>query len=443
MLEFEVRTETVKSGGGVLTHDMAVLPWGDFMMLQDAAMPRPGKRGNHEVLVKSGSIWVQNLELGERTKRKKGQSEDRQTTHVLYDNLYDRLRGGEHTKRSELAEDQLMGDFIREQRDFSRMLIDMRAFTPEEQAERMAFQRSRIDRLMSVRDERKIEARELMAEASELEDGLHRRNPVGMGFKSGAVIDRLQKRRKDAAAIWSHEVWRTRQVSLFIVYHMDLYGELWDALSMRPAVGEAAGQVRIFGENAYIENDSSSLLAETRGIPGLRAASRRLLEYRDIFASIKARPFCKNAAHVASELEEAAELCTKGDREKLRTVLRKIRRGLRWVFASDSLQMDVILPFSLLLDQLAKSRRRMRDNNGAFIKGPVTIPRSAAPELISHIESTLLDLRTKIRAKCNDDDLATKIKDRVELYVGTAQDYLAADDWRQAKHNLLQAAKYL
>ncbi len=435
MLEFETRTETVKNGGGTLTCDMAVFPWGDLMMLKNAAMPRPGKRGIHEVMIKAGGFWVSNQELRRRSKGK--------ATHAYYDNLYDRLRGGEHTKRTEEKEDRDMGAFIREQRDFSRMLIDMRAFTPDEQAERMEFQRRRIGRLMGVRDERKAEARDLMAEAAELEDANRRRNPLAMGFVSGASIDRLQKRRKDAVGIWSHEVWRTRQASLLIAYHMDLYGELWEALSMRPAVGGAAGQVRIFGDTASIENDSLSLVAETRGVPGLQAASRRLLEYHHVFAAIKARPFRKNAAHVAAELREAASLCVMGDRERLRTLLRKIRRGLRWVFALDSLQMDVVLPLSLLLQQLAKSHKRRRDGNGAFVKGPVRIPRAAAPELFSRIEQSLLDLRTKIRAKCNDDDLATKIKDRVELYLGTAQEYLQADEWLLAKHNLLQAARCL
>jgi len=435
MLEFEVRTETVKNGGGTLTCDMAVFPWGDLMMLKNAAMPRPGKRGIHEVMVKAGGIWVCNWELQKRSKGK--------STHVYYDNLYDRLRAGEHIKRTEQAEERIMCDFIREQRDFSRMLIDMRAFTPEEQAERLRFQRERIERLMAARDDQKVEARKLMAEAAELEDAAGRRNPLAMGFKSGAAIDRCLKRRQNANNIWSHEVWRTRQVSLLIAYHLDLYGELWDALSMRSHVTQGADQVRIFKENAFIENDTSSLLAETRGLPGLQAASRRLLEYRDIFLAIKARPFRKNAAHVAEELKEAAELCSKGDREKLRTLLRKIRRGLRWIFALDSLQMEVILPLSLLLEQLTKSRKRRRDEYGMFSPGRASIPRSAAPELFSKIEQSLLDLRTKIRVKCNDDDLATKVKDRVELYLGTAQDYLTTDEWQLAKYNLLQAARCL
>lgn len=435
MLEFETRTETVKNGGGTLTCDMAVFPWGDLMMLKNAAMPRPGKRGIHEVMVKAGGIWVCNKELQKRSKGK--------TTHAYYDNLYDRLRAGEHAKRTELDDGRLMAEFIREQRDFSRMLIDMRAFLPEEQARRERFQRARIDRLMGVRDEKKTEARELMAEISELEDATGRRNPLAMGFKSGAAIGRCQTRGLATDRIWSYEVWCTRQVSLLIAYHMDLYGELWEALSMRPGVDGAAGQVRIFGDTASIENDSLSLVAETRGVPGLQAAGRRLLEYNHVFAAIKARPFRKNAAHVAAELREAASLCVMGDRERLRTLLRKIRRGLRWVFALDSLQMDVVLPLSLLLQQLAKSHKRRRDGNGAFVKGPVRIPRAAAPELFSRIEQSLLDLRTKIRAKCNDDDLATKIKDRVELYLGTAQEYLQADEWLLAKHNLLQAARCL
>jgi hypothetical protein len=435
MLYFEVRNETVKNGGGSLTCDMAVLPWGDLMMLKNAALPRPGKRGTHESLVKAGSIWVSNQDLRQRTR---GDS-----THALYDNLYDRFRAGEHIQRMEEADARGMQQFIREQRDFSRLLIDMRAFTPEEHAERLAFQEARISRLLLVRDGNKVEARTLMSEALKLQDVTGRRNPLAMGFKSGAAIDRCQKRRQRAVDLWSREVWRTRQVSLLIAYYMDLYGELWDALSMRSRFSESAGQVRIFSENAYIENNDASLLAETRGRDGLMAASRRLLEYHEIFAAIQLRPFRKNAAHVARELKEAALLCQRAERERLRTVLRKLRRGIRWVFALDSLQMDVIRPLSLLLDQLKPARRRERGPDGTFLPGRSKIGRENAPLLFAEVEDKLRDLRSKVRLKCNDDDLETKIKERVEIYLGTAQEYLMTDDWHQAKHNLLQAARCL
>jgi hypothetical protein len=435
MLYFEVRKETVKNGGGTLTCDMGVLPWGDLMMLENAALPRPGKRGNHDALVRAGSIWVSNQELRQRTR---GDS-----THQKYDNLYDRFRAGEHIQRQEMADVRGMEQFIREQRDFSRLLIDMRAFTPEEQAERLAMQQARIERLLLVRDPSKVEARTLMSEAVRLRDATDRRNPLAMGFKSGAAIDRCQKRRQRAIDIWSREVWRTRRVSLLIVYYMDLYGELWDALSMRSKLTESAGQVRIFGENAYIENDNASLLAETRGRDGLEAAARRLLEYGEIFAAIQPRPFRKNAAHVGRELKEAALLCKQAERERLRTVLRKLRRGIRWVFAQDSLQMDVIRPLSLLMDELKPTLRRERGPDGTFLPGRSKIGREAAPYLFAEIEGKLLDLRTKVRLKCNDDDLATRIKERVEIYLGTAQECLANEDWQQAKYNLLQAARCL
>jgi ABC-type lipoprotein release transport system permease subunit len=77
------------------------------------------------------------------------------------------------------------------------------------------------------------------------------------------------------------------------------------------------------------------------------------------------------------------------------------------------------------------------------LPGRSKIGRENAPLLFAEVEDKLRDLRSKVRLKCNDDDLETKIKERVEIYLGTAQEYLMTDDWHQAKHNLLQAARCL
>jgi len=123
-------------------------------------------------------------------------------------------------------------------------------------------------------------------------------------------------------------------------------------------------------------------------------------------------------------------------------LLRKIRRGIRWIFALDALQMQVIRPLSLLLDEIKRlERKRLRNGDGTFTKDKIVIQRSAAPHLIAAIEKSLQEVRTKIHERCRDNDLARPIKKRVELYLEVAQEAMAADDWGLAKTNLQNASR--
>ncbi|MFA5185861.1 MAG: hypothetical protein WC551_05200 [Patescibacteria group bacterium] len=436
MIEFKVQKVTIWNGGGELTCEMGELPWHDFLMLTKQSMVRP-RRKTQDTKIKSGSFWRPNAELKKRTH---GDS-----SHAYYDDAYLLQAAGEHTKITEEVEIAEMPQRIAAATDFSLIMLDYRACTAEELTTAFEIQTANFLSLSKVRNEDKVEAREQIAETLDVVDSLDRINPMAKAMRSGAANARFRRRRQGAMNIRNNEIVRTKCVSDMIKEHLDLYLRLWKALSMHILAPNAPAEPeQVFGQSAGLESDTGSLLSEIRGKAGLQAAERRMQFMRDEFAAVKIRPFCKNAAYVVRGLGEAIKFCQEGDRANLNTRLRKLRRGIRWIFALDELQMKVILPFSILLDKLRRIIKRERSENGTFVKGPIVIPRKAAPDLFKVLESELLLVRTKIRDKCRDGDFQERhIKEDVELYLGTAQDAMAADDWQLAKNCLLRAARCL
>jgi len=403
------------------------------MVLEDGTLKQPPGR-NGEVLVPYGSFWRSNAELRSRTKGK--------STHAHHSDLYELELAGRHTQLFEKIDGKEMLHRMGEQRDFSLFLLNYAATVEDERRERFALHMGLSRTLAMVRDSDKIAARAMMDAAFNLVDATGRLNPVAKAMQSGGAIGRFKTRRERAAAILAYEEWRTQQVIDAIDDHLYLHERLWMALSMAQRPGTTDVAERIFTEDTYLKIGADNWLSDVRGMDGLKAAARVIQSYIDPLSTIQALPFRKNAAHVIKELKRAQDLCEQGNRLELVSLLRKTRRGLRWVFALRALQREVIFRLSLLLDVLKKLRavQVVVDDAG---KRKFVIPRSAAPEHFALIEQALESVRTRVREKCNEQDLDHKIKKRVELYLGTAKEALATDNWRVAQVNLIKAARLM
>ncbi|MBI5654745.1 hypothetical protein HZC53_03790 [Candidatus Uhrbacteria bacterium] len=432
MIDFKVEKRTVNNGGGSLTCDMGVLVWGDLLMLEKQPMLRP-KRKTQDAKIKAGSFWRPNRELEDRT--------DGDATHAHHDDAYLLQAAGEHVILTEEFEVEEMRQRIAEAADFSTIMLDYRAMSIQELTDSLESQAARVESLSAVRDGEKVAAREMMAETLDLTDSTGKINPMAKAMQSGGANGRFRKRLKNAQAIRNREMVRTKQVSDMIVEHLHQYSLLWSMLSMRATPEKPGGPEQVFDTSASLSSGFECLLSETRGNEGLEAAESRLKRFLEVFSSIRIRPFCKNAAHVVRELKSAIRLCREANRAGLMSLLRKLRRGIRWIFALDDLQMKVILPLSILLERLRRLIKRERGKNGTFTKGPIVITRAAAPLLFGKIEDELKLIRQKVREKCRDDELRRSIKEDVEMYLGTAQAALKKDDWQMAKSNLLRAAR--
>lgn len=434
MLCYIPEEATVQNSRGSLTAVLGRLSWGgDHMVLEDGTLKQPRGR-NGEVLVPSGSFWRSNAELRNRTKGK--------STHAHYADLYELELAGRHAQLFEKFDREEMRRLMGEQRDFSLFLLNYAATVEDERRERFALHMGLSRTLAMVRDSDKIAARAMMDAAFNLVDATGRLNPVAKAMQSGGAIGRFKTRRERAAAILAYEEWRTQQVIDAIDDHLYLHERLWMALSMAQRPGTTDVAERIFTEDTYLKIGSDNWLSDVRGKDGLKAAARVIQSYIDPLSTIQALPFRKNAAHVIKELTRAKDLCEQGNRLELVPLLRKTRRGLRWVFALQALQREVIFRLSLLLDALKKLRavQVVVDDAG---KRKFVIPRSAAPEHFALIEQALESVRTRIREKCNEQDLDHRIKKRVELYLGTAKEALATDNWKVAQVNLVKAARLM
>ncbi len=433
MFVYKLLEQTVKNGGGTLACPMGRFAWGDLTMLKSEPMQRP-KRKREDSLIKAGSFWRPN---SLRRQKSHGQS-----THAHYDDAYLLMLSGEHVIRGEGSEILNMRQSILEQQDFSRLLLDLGAFTQAEQIAKFEEQSRRFEELLQVSDEDKIAARKMIAGSMEIKDSLDRNNPASRAMKSGGAVGRFMRRLGSAQDIQDFEEWRTRKVAQLIAEHLELYKSLWAALKMRVGTPALVDVSQIFDQSSGLDNDFECLISESRGPEGLRAAERLLAEFHSSFAAIQIRPFCKNAAHVVRELKLAGEMCQKAERAELKSLLRKIRRGIRWMFALDALQMQVIRPLSLLHEDLYSLCQRERNGDGTYVKGSGLVLRSAAPQLFAKVEEGLEAVREKIRTKCRNKDLDNPIiKERVEGYLGTAQASLARDDWRAALDDMRRAAR--
>ncbi len=425
---------TVRNSKGSLTAVLGRLPWGgDHMVLKDGALEQPpGKNG--EVLVPAGSFWRSNAELRSRTKGK--------STHAQLVDLYELELAGRHTLLFEKFDKDEMRQRIAAQRDFSIFMLNFPATTEDERRLLFETHYGLAGKLAKVRDSDKIAAREMMHAAFSLLDSSGRPNPVAKAMQSGGAIGRFKTRSARATAIADFEEWRTRKVVEVIDDHLYLYGRLWMALSMAQRSGVADVAERIFTEDTYLRIGPDNWLSDVRGQDGLRAAAQVIRSFIDPLSTIQVLPFRKNTAHVLKELRLAQQLCEQGKRLELVSLLRKTRRGLRWVFALHALQHDVNMPLSLLLDALRKlySKNLVEDGTG---RRRVVIPRSAAPDHFAVIESALESVRTRIEEKCNEDDLDHKIKKQVEIYLATAQVALAEDNWTVAQKNIVKAARLM
>jgi hypothetical protein len=323
--------------------------------------------------------------------------------------------------------------------DFSRLLVNWRAFTDEERSERFAERLARLDELSLVRDPDKVAAREFMERSLQETDALGRRNPMRNAMLSGGATGRFMKRRTNAREIRDFEAWRSKQVARLIADHLELYRKLWSVLSMSKTASLLPDANRILDKSAWLKKDANSLFNVYHNPQGWQMAEQTFREQREAFAAIRIRPFRKNAAHVVRELERAMALCRTNGIDELLMLLRNIRRGTRWVFALDALQMEVIRPFSLL--RHAIRRKRVRGADGTFVKGPRILRHGDAPQLFNQVETSLSTIRGKIEERCRDKDLARPIKKRVTLYLDTAQQALEQEEWMLAKRCLLQAAR--
>lgn len=403
--------QTVRSHGVALRLPMARLPSRDLVQLRPAVM-RVVNGKTTEVHLPMGTIWRRNWEHERETK---GES-----THAHYDDLYDLLRSGRHvtlgyglgtperttlpSEASSIREDIVMA------RAYVRFVLTMGVYEPAERTTFMRVQSELVSSYWAKRNVSKVTARERFARGLILKDSLGRRNPSAAAWVTGAGISHLLARMSTMKILSTAIDRKTVYVYEYIREHIELYTELWGCLR------------------------GSSRLTPA-------AMERLLLEFRSAFSAITARPFCRNASHTRRDLDEALRLVCAKDRAGLVHQITRIRMGIRWMFALDYLQTQVITPYVFMLERLRGMEAKRLRAEGKKTRR-IVIAREMAPDSFKEVESRLEVFITKL-GKCSDVDLKTKVKDAVEAIAKDALLALQAGDWRIAKKRLLACAKKL
>lgn len=430
-MQTQVQHVVVRNRGLRLRAKALILPSRDLVQIPPVTVPPNAERAK-PLVVPAGAIWRPNGQLAKDT--------NGQSTHARYDDLYDLLRGGRHVVRrygasssvpaSETAE---VAEDIATARAFVRFVLAMGVYLPDEKRAFLRIQAELVGRYVPKRNERKVTARERFMRGMIMKDATGRENRPAAAMVSGAGIGHLLTRVQDIRRISTCIDRRTVCVFGYIEEHLELYKELWAALSTsRRSVDRGMFQ-------RYLDacDDPRAHRAEA----ALRATERLLIEFRTAFRTIVARPFCRNARRTVRDLDRAIAYCRAGDRARLRFELERIRRGIRWTFVLHALQAEVLSPLSYLMEQLVREeRKRMRD--AGLPRGRVSIRREMSPDRFAAIEKSLVSFLHRLE-KCSDQGLAAPVKDNVDVWASLAKQAMSEDAWFEAKALLLRAAKLL
>ncbi len=424
--------QTVKNRGVRLRTAVRVIPSND--LLQERTITVKITNGKpRSFVIPAGTLW--------RSNRAHAKETNGVSTHARYDDLYDLLRSGRHAvhqyaahESSGVGETAEIREDVETARAFVRYVLAAGVVEAEEKAVFEKMQTQLVADYVAKRNDDKRTARVQFVRGMVMTDATGRNNPPAAAMVSGAGIGHLLKRLAEIPKISTCMDRRTVQVYAYIQSHMDLYRELWEDLR----VGTKPRSQGLFQR---WEIAAASDARRSRSI--LRSMLQRLREYRMAFDAIKARPFCKNAAHTVRDLDAAIAACEAGDLKGLRTTLAKVRRGIRWVFVMDALQVEVIGRLSYLLNRLGREetkRRRgiPRDKRSRFIR----ITRDMAPDDFAAVEAALTSFLHRLDS-CSDQLLDRPVKADVERLVREAEGAMRVDDWRLAKKRLIAAAKYL
>ncbi|MHB8830777.1 MAG: hypothetical protein ACYC44_01535 [Patescibacteria group bacterium] len=212
---------------------------------------------------------------------------------------------------------------------------------------------SKLDPLIEAY-QRKYNIRNIMAlqdmeRGKRLRDALGRINIPAACFAQGAAQGNLQKRDQAIHYIESCMTRRVQEVLREIDEVRDAYRRV--RCSFKPEYAnvwarEDAGR-RLPPEKPqgiHVRGWQDDV-RDRRRWPYL---AQELEWHLPFFKGMKALPFRRNATHVVDDMQQALEAIQQNKARSLVDALLKLREGIRWFFALDHLEMQVIAPLSLL-----------------------------------------------------------------------------------------------
>lgn len=420
-----VKRMDIRYRGAKIRVRMGCLPCGILVQL----IPRTITIANGKIEkmeIAPGDVWVPNRELSRATKRA--------TEYHLCADLYDAFRlclhasdgYGHGSDRSDAESVKLDGTIV-SARSLASGLFQRRGDAIETRAANDERQMTLAADLLAKRDENKVRAGNffLASLRTLTSDRLGRPNPGGAAMQIGAGIAQLKKRLFAIAKIDDRVVSRATVLADFIEDHLRVYDALWHDLLGEPRPqtrGEIWRMIYLIGEGLQA---NATPFARREGERQLRVLVDRLASHRDAFLRMQAAPFRRNAYHLARDLELAISIAdgTVGPKELASLIerLETMERGMRWMYALNALQFELICPLSVLLANEP----------------------GAPDERFAFVRPSLEDFDRRMTHRCSDKNLRTPVKDEAKRLITDALKAADERQWLEVKTRLKSLAAIL
>lgn len=398
-------------------------------------------RGRGRGSFKSGTVFIRNREM----KKRFG------VEYAAYPDLYRAYERCVYIERNSGikpaqigGEVQQIQEWIEQVRTYVRSQLSSKEI-PE--AMRSAYEelQEELIRILDTKiDAYKVEAQARFRRGLVKVDSLGRRNIPAAMFVSGSGIGELLKRVIAIRRLLGYVVGTGDCLYALIQDHMDAYRTLRGLLSpfVRP-------------KGLLI-----TLLDPKSGPGAMKRTMEILNEQNVLFGRMLDEPFRTNAQLTAKDLQQAVRLAfdiekyrrrcpmNRDEEDNLKSLLAirrgqlenqytKIRQGIAWVFARFRLEIEVITPLRLLIEDIRRAERKRREETGE--RGPITISRALAPAQFDATHNALLGFNERI-LRSNEELLEHPVKEVVQEHVDMALACMKDDEWREAIHELREAA---
>lgn len=369
------------------------LPWGDALQVETVSG------------VDAGSIWRPNQQLAKRTRG--------ETTHQRYSDVYKLLRAGLHIRDQygirhpdEASERGVVTADIEDARLLAQAILGLRVTSESDASLSAALNVRLAEKYASKVDENKATSGQRFARALHAFDdylrhtGVVETNPVPerkltrsqAAMVVGSGIHYLQRRLEVMESIAGWLEYRTGKIYALIGRTMTVYRELWGVL--------AKPEFHLVSTERRLE------------------LSKYLRGFVNSARTMRFRPFRNNAFRAGQDAELILEALILGDDKTALEGLRRLRRGIRWIFMLNAVQCEIAIPLSLRLERRSRAHRVPAEKSVMF-------PEVEQEKLVGAIRGLPGRLRT-----LSDEGLQTPVKTAVLAQVDQAIEFANASDWR-------------
>lgn len=412
---------------------------GDLVSLEDVAVYRRHKGEEIMRTVEQGAVWMPNRMVYRRSQE--------QTGYQCFERgKYDRMRAGWHMVQRYGVRSQKPGtEAQRLARDDGLILLTAVQLMSRGASltRRDLWLAETVEPLVTeyadCYDIRKAMARQDLERGRRLKDSLGRDNAGAAALSLGAARGNIQLRRAAITKLEGYMRARAQETAEEIACVRDAYRLLWCCFHPRAYVHWAH-------EDAGLERptergpEEPGWLVAVEQRDGRSDIARAMHWFPPIFRAMRALPFRHNAAHVVRDLEQALEYIMAGNQASLRDCLIRLQDGLRWYFALDFLQMRVITPLSLVIEDLRIAYGTSAEPGKKRAK---FVPHlEMAAEAFLGIASTFGDFKVRMY-KPIDHLLENPVREKIECLVDAADKAMHDDQWLPAKELLLSIAGHL